>query len=246
MRQDELVPAYVIQARAWRETSLLYKMIAYHYGRISLIHRGVRNSRRDRPLPTLTPVRVSWGGRGSLYTLRHAEVGRPMVVRDPERQVYALYINEIVSYLLPDGRYSDEIYPLYHEALAKLEAAPDAEFALRGIEMDLLQLAGHPLQLDHTEGGKVEPQRRYRYHPGAGPVELPESDEAGGVGGQTLLALRDRQEMGEGMRREARRLMRKVLDYYVSPHVIRSRDIMQAMTGSVQKIPCPAHDSSRT
>ena len=46
MRQDEMVPAYVIQARPWRETSLLYKVIAYHHGRISLIHRGARNSRR--------------------------------------------------------------------------------------------------------------------------------------------------------------------------------------------------------
>ena len=231
MRQDEMVPAYVIQARPWRETSLLYKVIAYHHGRISLIHRGARNSRRDRPLSTLTPVRVSWGGRGSLYTLRHAEVAGPMAVRDPQRQVYALYVNEIISYLLPDDRYSDEIYPLYHEALANLDGAPDPEFVLRGVEMDLLQLAGHPLQLDHTEQGKVEPGRHYRYHPGAGPMELTEGDTTDGISGQTLLALQGREEMDERTRREARRLMRQVLDYYIAPRVIRSRSIMQALAG---------------
>lgn len=229
MRQDDLIPAYVIQVRPWRETSLLYKVIAHQHGRVSLIHRGARNNRRDRPLPTLTPVRVSWGGRGSLYTLRHAEVGGPMAVQNPTRQVYALYVNEIVSYLLPDDRCSDEIYPLYHGALAHLDAALDPERALRGIEMDLLQLAGHPLQLDHTDQGKVEPGRQYRYHPGAGPVELPEGGAADGISGQTLLALQNRQEMDERTRREARRLMRQVLDYYVAPHVIRSRGIMQAM-----------------
>ena len=231
MRQDEMIPAYVIQVRPWRETSLLYKVIAHHHGRISLIHRGARNSRRDRPLPTLTPVRVSWGGRGSLYTLRHAEVDGRMAVRDPQRQVYALYINEIVSYLLPDDRYSDEIYPLYDEALASLDGAPDPEFVLRGVEMDLLQLAGHPLQLDHTEQGKVEPGRYYRYHPGAGPVELPGGDTTDGISGQTLLALQEREEMDERTRREARRLMRQVLDYYIAPRVIRSRSIMQALAG---------------
>ena len=50
MRQDELVAAYVIQARPWRETSLLYKVVAQDHGRVSLIHRGARNNRRDRPL----------------------------------------------------------------------------------------------------------------------------------------------------------------------------------------------------
>lgn len=231
MRQDELVAAYVIQARPWRETSLLYKMIAQDHGRVSLIHRGVRNNRRDRPLATLTPVRVSWGGRGSLYTLRHAEPAGPMIVQDPKRQVYALYVNEIVSYLLPDDRYSDEIYPLYHEALTHLDTAVDPEFVLRGIEMDLLYLAGHPLQLDRTEQGKVEPGLRYRYHPGAGPTELPEGSEADGISGQTLLTLQARQEMDGQMRREARRLMRQVLDYYTAPNVIRTRGIMQVLTG---------------
>ncbi len=231
MRQDELVAAYVIQARPWRETSLLYKVVAQDHGRVSLIHRGARNNRRDRPLPTLTPVRVSWGGRGSLYTLRHAEVAGPMTVKDPKRQVYALYVNEIVSYLLPDDRYSDEIYPLYHEALAHLDMAADPEFVLRGIEMDLLHLAGHPLQLDRTEQGKVEPGRQYRYHPGTGPTELPEGSEAEGISGETLLTLQARQEMDEQTRREARRLMRQVLDYYTAPNVIRSRGIMQALTG---------------
>lgn len=231
MRQDEMVPAYVIQARPWRETSLLYRIIADPHGRVSLIHRGARNNRRDRPLPTLTPVRVSWGGRGSLYTLRHAEVGGSLAVRDPQRQVYALYVNEIISYLLPDDRCSDEIYPLYHEALGRLDEAPDPERVLRGIEMDLLQLAGHPLQLDHTEQGKVEPARHYCYRPEIGPVELPEGEAADGISGRTLLTLQGREEMDERTRREARRLMRQVLDYYTAPKVIRSRGIMQALAG---------------
>ena len=231
MRQEELVPAYVLQALPWRETSLLYRMVARHHGRVSLIHRGARASRRDRSLPTLTPVRVSWGGRGGLRTLRHAEVSGPMAVRDPKRQVYALYVNEVVSYLLPDDRYSDEIYPLYHEALGRLEETRDPERALRGVEMDLLQLAGHPLQLDHTERGRVEPGRRYHYRPGVGPVALPEGEAADGISGRTLLVLQGREEMDERTRREARRLMRQVLDYYIAPRVIRSRGIMQALAG---------------
>ena len=231
MRQDQLHPAYVIQSRAWRETSLLYRLVVQHYGRISLIHRGARNSRRDGPLPILTPVRVSWSGRGSLYTLSRAEVSGTLAVREPQRQVLAMYVNEIVSYLLPDGRLSEEIYPLYRAALESLDAAADPEVTLRGIELDLLQLAGQPLQLDRTERDAVEPDRWYRYQPGSGPQELSGASASGTVRGQTLLALHRREMLDGEMRREARQLMRQVMDYHVAPHVIRSRDVMQAMAG---------------
>lgn len=229
MRQDELVEAYVVQARPWRETSLLYKLIARHHGWVSVVHRGARKSRRDRPLPTLTPVQVSWSGRGSLQTLRRSEAGGALAVRDPERQVLALYVNELITYLVPDDRRSDEIYPLYHAALRQLGTAADPEWALRGIELDLLQLAGHPLPLDHTEHGPVARGRQYRYCPGTGPEELPEGAREAGVSGATLLALQHREALSDPQRREARRLMRQVLDYYTAPRIIRSRTIMRAL-----------------
>lgn len=232
MRQDELVEAYVVQVRPWRETSLLYKLIVRHYGWVSVVHKGARASRRNRPLPMLTPVHVSWSGRGNLPTLRRSEAGGAMAVRGPERQMLALYVNELITYLVPDDRRSDEIYPLYREALRQLGAAEDTEWTLRGIELDLLQLAGHPLPLDHTEEGPVARSRRYRYRPGAGPEELPAGAREEGISGATLLALQHREALPAGQRREARRLMRQVLDYYTAPRVIRSRTIMRMLGSS--------------
>ncbi len=228
MRQDELIEAYVVQARPWRETSMLYKMIARRHGWLSLVHKGVRKNRRERPLPVLTSVRVSWSGRSSLQTLRHAEAHPMPVISAPERQVAALYLNEILSYLLPEDGHSDEIYPFYHAALQQLNETEDWEQVLRGAELDVLQMAGHPLQLEQTEQGRVKASQRYRYVPDTGPVELSSNSTEEGISGETLLKLYRRSGLNANQRREARRLMRRVLDHYVAPRVIHSRNIMRA------------------
>ena len=225
MRQEELVDAYVVQVRPWRESGLLYRAIVRNHGWVSLLHLGARRSRRTRPLPVLTPVQVAWSGRGSLYTLRRSEVRAMAVIQDPERQVCALYVNEIISYLLPQDRYSDEIFPVYRQALEQLAQATEPERVLRWIEMDLLSLAGHALQLEETDIGKVQPDQSYHYEVGRGPC----ADAAGPISGQTLLGLQERSLPDAQMRREARDLMRQMLDYYTAPRKIRTRDIMRAL-----------------
>ena len=236
MRQIDLVDAYVVRSQPWGETSLLYRVVARDHGWVNMIHRGARSGRKVRALPSLTPVRVSWSGRENLPTLRQCEIAGAAVIQDRDRQVYALYVNEILSYLLPQDRASDEMYPVYHRALETLRTTKDPECALRGIELDLLDLAGHALALDHTDSGPVEAAVYYRYRPGAMPEPVSESGleqatEAQDlvVRGTVLLALQRRDALEGRERKEARQLMRLVMDHHVAPHVIRSRHIMRTL-----------------
>lgn len=232
MRQAELLDAYAVASRPWRETSLLHRLVVRGHGFVRVLQRGGRARRRGvRPLAPLTPLLVSWSGRGGLPTLARFEIGAAAAAwRRPERQLHGLYVNELLHHLLPDDRYSDELYPLYRGALERLAAGGDPAGALRGFELDLLQLAGHPVPLDRTERGPVAPGGRYRYRPGAGPVEAAGAAGAGPVvRGATLLALHRRAPMDAATRREARDLMRRLLDHHAAPRRIRSRDIMQAL-----------------
>src|SRR3546814_5431884 len=45
MRYDA-EPAYVLHARAWRETSLLLELLTEHHGRIGLVARGVQGPKK--------------------------------------------------------------------------------------------------------------------------------------------------------------------------------------------------------
>src|SRR5487761_2217337 len=96
----EQQPAFILHARAWRETSLLLEVLSREHGRIGLVARAVRSARSRTPrgvLQPLTPLRLSWSGRGELASLTSAEaVGAPMILSG-EALLCALYMNELVA-----------------------------------------------------------------------------------------------------------------------------------------------------
>ena len=55
-------PAFVLHARAWRETSLLVEVLSAEHGRIGLVARGVQGPKRHvlraalQPLQSITPL----------------------------------------------------------------------------------------------------------------------------------------------------------------------------------------------
>src|SRR3546814_1862510 len=54
MRYDA-EPAYVLHARAWRETSLLLELLTEHHGRIGLVARGVQGPKKHVLRAALQP-----------------------------------------------------------------------------------------------------------------------------------------------------------------------------------------------
>ena len=76
MNRVEAQPAFVLHARAWRETSLLLDVLSRDHGRIGLVARGVRSARSRTPrslLQPFAPLQLGWSGRGELSTLNSAE-----------------------------------------------------------------------------------------------------------------------------------------------------------------------------
>jgi DNA repair protein RecO (recombination protein O) len=58
-----------------QETSQILEVLAAEHGRVGIVVRGARRptSRWRSVLQPFQAVRLSWGGRGSLQTLRAAE-----------------------------------------------------------------------------------------------------------------------------------------------------------------------------
>src|SRR3546814_8782098 len=51
--------AYVLHARAWRETSLLLELLTEHHGRIGLVARGVQGPKKHVLRAALQPLQRS-------------------------------------------------------------------------------------------------------------------------------------------------------------------------------------------
>lgn len=213
MRID-LQPAYVLHARAYRETSLLVEAFTEAYGRVGLLARGVRSARSQplrAALQPLQPVLLSWAGRGELPLLRGAEAGGMVPRATGDAVLAGFYANELLLRLLPREDPHPQLFRRYAGLIGVLGSTPDLAWELRRFERDLLEDLGYGLVLEHdADGAPLDAQARYRYDPDLGPVPLP-AGTGGGVSGAALAALAADLSPGAEQRTELRRLMRRVL-----------------------------------
>jgi len=225
----ESQPAYILHARAWRETSLLLEAFTRDHGRVGLVARGVRSARARLPRSALEPLQalqLGWSGRGELQTLTAAEpVRNPPALRG-DTLMSAMYVNELMVRLTVRDDPHPALFERYAALLDELAATPSLAWSLRRFERDLLAAAGYALQLE-TEaesGAPVEPAQVYDYVPELGPVAAVGSASRGArVRGSALLAL-----AADAMPRDAedlaalRRLMRTLIGVHVGERGLQS------------------------
>ena len=224
----DLDPAFVLHTRSWRETSLLVEALSRNHGRLGLIARGARRPKSAVRglLQPFTPLLLSWRGRGELATLTGAESDGAAQPLAGSAAIVGFYVNELVLRFLHRHDPEPVLFGHYRAALGAIAHAEDPEPALRIFEKRLLQAAGYALELEREarSGRAIEPDGRYRYTAGAGPE--PWSDETGPgvcVSGSTLLALARETLAERRALREAKRLLRSVIDEHCGGRALASR-----------------------
>lgn len=194
MTRVENQPAFVLHARAWRESSLLLEVLSREHGRVGLVARSVRSARSRTPralLQPLTPLRLSWSGRGELATLVDAEAIGATLAMGGESLLCAMYTNELVARLVPRHDPHPEVFAAYLETLARLAQTDPPAWSLRRFERDLLAHLGYGLQLDceADSGEALQAQAHYAYRLDSGPVLWHRNTDGLKLRGSALLAL---------------------------------------------------------
>lgn len=228
MNRVDSAPAWLLHARAWRESSQLLEVLTPLQGRVGLVARGSRGKRGQAGLlQPFQPLRVSWVARGELGSLRQVEPGPPGPRLLGESLICGLYLNELIVRALPRGAGDPLVFVAYGDALEQLGAGASAAWALRRFELRLLQALGHlPDPLCEAGSGRpVQAQARYRLQPGEGLEVLPEGSAAG-VAGVDLIALAEgRCPDPEGLSR-LRPLLRRLVLVAIGEGRLRSGDWM--------------------
>lgn len=230
LERVNLEPAFILHARSWRETSLLVEAFSRGHGRLGLIARGVRRpkSRMRGVLQPFMPLLLSWRGRGDLGTLTGAETEGTVLPLAGSAAIVGFYVNELVLRFLHRHDPEPTLFDHYGAALDAIARAGDPEPVLRIFEKRLLQAAGYALELEREahSGPAIEPERRYRYTTDAGPE--PWSNGAGTdvcVSGSTLLALAREKLSDRSALREAKQLLRSIIDEHCGGRVLASRSL---------------------
>ncbi len=228
----QLVSAMVLHRRGYGDTSLLLELFTPAHGRVPVIARGAGapRSRRRGLLQPFVPLQLAWRGRGEVGTLAVVEAdGVPLPLSG--HALYAgFYLNELLVRLLPRGEAAPDLFRHYHHALIRLASGEDLEGVLRPFELRLLEALGYAPELARRiDGAPVVVEERYRCDPGSG-VTVAGSADPETYSGEVLLALsQGRLPVSPALRREARRLMRRLLAPHLGGKPLKSRELFRTM-----------------
>ncbi len=229
-----LQPAFILQQRKYRETSLIIDMLTRDFGRISVLAKGVRKAKSKTAgmLQPFIPLLISYFGRADLKTLTDVEIIQPFNEIKGLALYCGFYINELVVHFLHKYDPHPEVFDCYSECLSGLADGSDREVALRLFELNLLEYSGYGLQLEHDDNERpIESSKKYDFNVGLGPVEAVN----GQFSGKTLLALDSRKLTEPQVLSEAKALMRMVIDVYLQGKQLKSRTVFNKVLATTQR-----------
>jgi DNA repair protein RecO (recombination protein O) len=244
-------PAYVLHHRHYSETSLTLEVFTPAYGRLGLLAKGAR--RPSSPwrglLKPFQPLLIGWVGRGELPILTQAEPHGENLVCRGAALYCGFYLNELLLKLLHRHDPHERLFAVYREALQALyegqhetASAPSVargprldpigeEAVLRVFEKRLLDETGYGLVLDRdiADGSAISETAMYDYRLDRGPVRLTDPElhkriEGVRVRGSSLLALARESLEGPEALRDAKRLMRAILNDQLGGRALHTRD----------------------
>jgi len=230
----EMEAAFLLHARPYRESSRILEVFSQQHGRTGLVANGARRpkSKWRSVLRPFQPLRVSWSGRGSLYTLRSAEpTSRPFDIRGLAL-MSAYYLNELLIMLMHRRDAHPDLFAHYGAALDGLASEAEPEKILRRFEVVLLAEIGYGLVVaeDVVDQQPLVAERRYEYVIDRGPVPV-ERDYSGDLvfSGADLLAIGRGEFADRRQLRNAKRLLRPLLNWALGGKRLRTREVLASM-----------------
>ncbi|MDA8362208.1 MAG: DNA repair protein RecO [Gammaproteobacteria bacterium] len=234
MRVDEQ-RGYVLHRYAHGETSVLLEVFTAQFGRVGLIARGVRRPGRafaGANLRPFQPLLLSWTERGDLGTLVGAEALSLHADLRGNAIWCGFYVNELLLRLLHRHESHPDLYGAYEVVLQALAEQGCQESILRIFEKRMLAALGYGLLLSHDRRGRaIDADARYAYGIGEGPVPVTGNDPINGVPvqGSTLLALSAEKWSDPQQLREAKRLLRALVDELLGDKRLHTRSLFRAL-----------------
>lgn len=227
-------PAFVLHARAWRESSLLVEALTAGHGRVGLVARGVQGTKRHLLRAALQPlqfIRFDAVQRGELATLTAAEALDAAPRLPGDAMLAGFYLNELTLRLAPRGDPQPELFESYRAARQRLGEGGSLAWILRRYERDLLDAIGFGFEwsLD-ADGTAIDTAARYRLDPESGARRLlsdrGHEHRRNAATGRALLALAADTLPNDEDLASLRRPLREVLAFHLGPRGLKSWEML--------------------
>ena len=215
--------AFILRRREWRNSSLILDIFSRDYGCLRLMAKGARRAHSQSQYQPFVMLNLNWSGRQELKTLTGIE-GQPLPVAE-ENYLALLYINELVSVMLPPAEANPQVFASYL-ALMQHSVIRLEESRLRIFEQEMLQCLGYlpDLHLQAVDGEPIRAHQRYQFVINSGFVPCTES-APDTVGGQVVLDWCQGDYQQQSVLRLARTVLRSTIDFNLHGKTLKSRDV---------------------
>ncbi len=219
-------PAFVLHRREWQNSSFILDLLTRDYGRVSVIAKGARKSRKRAFYQPFVLLTLGWSGRQELKTLTGIE-GYALPINE-QHYLTLMYVNDLLIQLLPKQEASDRVF---HAYLELLQQATDQleESDLREFESFLLSVLGYFGDIGTDISGQpVSAEASYQFEAGSG-FSRCASGARNSFRGQDLLDWKQKKYERDGVILLARTVMRQSIDASLEGRQLRSRQVYQQM-----------------
>lgn len=239
---DIIQTAYVLHARAYRETSVIATFLTREHGKINGVVRGVRgktrsNMQKNAILQPFQKLSIQWRDRANsnndLVTIRAVESEPVRFFLEGESSFCGLYLNELLYRLLYPRVSVENVFDAYEQTLLKLlkvNSRNEQAWVLRQFEWRLLQELGVSLHADlDANKAPITPEIQYQYYPEMGAYPLLDGQPVGNgvlISGDCLLKL-SHLTYCESCLGPWKRLLRHVLNLYLGSKPIMTRQLFK-------------------
>ena len=194
-------PAWVLGRRPYRDSSYLVNFLTAADGRLSGVVKGAHRKQRGGMMAALMqpfqPLLVKFGGSSELKYVAAAESASIRRMLVGETLFSGLYLNELLTRLLPKFDAVPTLFAAYGEAIELISSSVDPELALRRFELLLLEELGYQIQWQRDfEDRPIQETASYSYQPERGFVSGHGGDMSLVVSGVQLLTLANWQRSG--------------------------------------------------
>lgn len=220
-------PAFILRRRDWRNSSLLLDLFTRDFGCIRVMARGARRSPARAPYQPFALLTVSWSGKQELKTLTGIEaIALPV---DESNYLALLYINELISAMLPQQEANSDIFSGYLELLQSASLKLD-EAELRIFELELMQTLGYfpDITLDAQTGQPIRTEAYYQFVINSGFVACTDSARDS-VSGNIVLAWAQGEYRNDAVLRLAKSVLRSTIDFNLHGKTLKSRVVTLEM-----------------
>lgn len=232
MTESELLPAFVLHSRPYRETSQLVDLFVASMGKVSMVAKGSRSSRSSVKglLQPFLPLHVHFAGKSTLKTLVQLETRSAQIVLHGERLFSGLYLNELLYHLLePDAEYPGLFSSYFQSLLTLADPASSVSPLLRQFELLLLQQLGYGVDFSYAadSGLPIDPECYYRYEHEVGFITTALRHPSL-FSGQDVLGMAEQAFADESTLAAARRFSRQAFAALLGNKPLKSRELYSA------------------